>query len=284
MKSCASKLNIVKFLLIVVLSLVSLTACSVGGSKQPDAGAPSAELEARQGALAAQQELPKLARSDQSNAPKDLPQPTAPQDAPAGQPPVAIVVPAQETAPVEAIPAQPAAAGLDPLQPQAPQPVAPQPVDAPAVDPSIAIGPQKGLRAPDFTMQTLDGQSVRLSDLLGRPVVISYWATWCVPCKQELPILQQIQQEYQAQGLVVLSVNATDQDDLAEVQTLVGEMGMTFPVLLDQGKQFADTYQALFFPTTFYIDAAGVIRDVKLGDSSEADLREKVQNLVAGGL
>jgi thiol-disulfide isomerase/thioredoxin len=279
MKSHNSKVNTFNVLLIVALCFTLLTACSTGNAKQSSTGAPSVELEARQGALAAQQELPKLAKSENSNVIQNPPQPTAQENVPADQPPAAADLPSVRPAAVEIAPVQPAAAGMAPVQPLAAQPAA-----APVVDPSIAVGPQKGLRAPDFTMQTLDGQSVRLSDLVGRPVVISYWATWCIPCKQELPILQQIQQEYQDQGLIVLSVNATDQDDLTDVQSLVGEMGMTFPVLLDQGKQFADTYQALFFPTTFYIDASGVIREIKLGDSSEADLRQKIQGLMVGGL
>lgn len=277
MNNSTAKYSIARLLLIVVFSLTLLVACSNNTSKPSTADLTSAESNARQAALAAQQELPKQAKSAEANLPQNPPQAAAQENA-ALQPAPVSVEPVQPTAVQPAALAQPVAE-LAGAQPAAAQPAAPS-----AVDPSIPVGPQKGLRAPDLTLQTLDGQSIRLSDLLGRPVVISYWATWCVPCKQELPILQRIQQEYQGQGLTILSVNASNQDDLDAVRTLVSEMGMTFPVLLDQNNQFADTYQALFFPTTYYIDANGVIRDIKLGDSSEADLRQKIQGLVMGGL
>ena len=100
--------------------------------------------------------------------------------------------------------------------------------------------------------------------------------------KAELPILEQIYEEYQQQGLVIISVNATDQDTLEDVQSMVAELGMTYPVLLDSGKDFASTYKALFFPTTVFIDASGVIRHIQLGDSSEEKLRAQVLNLLTG--
>ena len=65
---------------------------------------------------------------------------------------------------------------------------------------------------------------------------------------------------------------------------MVGEMGMTFPVLLDENDQFADSYQALFFPTTYFVDSAGVIRHINLGDASEEQLRATIENLLSGGL
>lgn len=154
----------------------------------------------------------------------------------------------------------------------------------PNVDLSLPVEPAVGSRAPDFTLQTLDGQTVRMADLLGRPVVISYWATWCIPCKQELPVLNQLYQEYRERGLVVLSVNATDQDDLQSVQSMAAEMGMSFPVLLDDGKNFSESYQAMFFPSTFFVDPNGVIRFIRLGDSSEEFLRDHVEGLLAGTL
>jgi peroxiredoxin len=176
------------------------------------------------------------------------------------------------------------------LQPGAPQtggyaaPAQAAPAQAVAVDPSLPFEPRVGARAPQFALTTLDGQSLNMDALVGRPVVISYWATWCIPCQQELPILQKLSQEYSASGLVVLTVNAIDQDSLDKVQTMLAEKGLTLPVLLDEGGSFASAYQAMFFPTTFYIDPSGVIRFIKLGDSSEQDLRTHVDGLVRGDL
>jgi cytochrome c biogenesis protein CcmG/thiol:disulfide interchange protein DsbE len=164
------------------------------------------------------------------------------------------------------------------------QPPVNEALPAPEVDLSLPAGPQVGLRAPDFTLQTLDGGPLGLSDLLGNPVVISYWATWCVPCKNELGILTRIFPEYQRQGLQVVTINAIEQDSLDKIQTAVVEMGMEFPVMLDEGNQFSQIYQAVFFPTTIYVDGSGVIRHIALGDSSEADFRMKIEQLLTGGL
>ena len=140
-----------------------------------------------------------------------------------------------------------------------------------------------GFRAPDFALQAMDGKTYRLSELAGRPVLINYWATWCIPCKAELPILEKLYQEYQQKGMVIISVNAIDQDSTDKVQGIVDQFGMTFPVLLDQGGQFANLYQAIFFPTTVLVDASGVIREINLGDSTEPELRSSLDKVLAGG-
>jgi len=244
-----------------LIFVLLLTACS---GNQPN---PNSALLAQEVAQGAQNEIPKA--DSQANV-----------QAPA----VAKVVDGGQLQ-AQTEPAQPqaqspaqllAAAGAAPA---ASLPDAARP--APAIDLSLPVEPRVGARAPEISLQTLDGQMVNLSGLVGSPVVISYWSTWCIPCKQELPILQKLAQEYAAQGLVVLTVNATDQDDVAKVQEMVNELGMTFPVLLDDAKTFASNYQAMFFPSTFFVDASGVIRDIRLGDSTEADLRTKIENLLA---
>jgi peroxiredoxin len=164
------------------------------------------------------------------------------------------------------------------------QPPANQALPPAEVDLSLPAGPQVGLRAPEFTLQTLEGSPMGLSDLLGYPVVMSYWATWCVPCKNELGILTRIFPEYQGRGLQVVTINAIEQDSLDKIQSAVLEMGLEFPVMLDEGNQFSQMYQTVFFPTTIYVDGSGVIRHIALGDSSEADFRTKIEQLLIGGL
>ena len=100
---------------------------------------------------------------------------------------------------------------------------------------------------------------------------------------KELPILESIYRQYKSQGLVVLAVNAIEQDDLDKVEDEVNRLGMTFPVLLDHGDQFSKNYQAVFFPTTYFLDARGVIRQIKLGDSTEDKIRDTVEFLLEGG-
>lgn len=255
-----------KLLTVLVALVIALSACSGGSLPQPDPAQLSAQLQARQSLPG--QEPAKQAQPDQQSA-----------EPPAGGSPTSA-----EPQPAAAL-AQPAPAqAAESAQPVAPAPAAAAPKAAPAIDPSIPVEPKIGFRAPDFALPTLNGETIRLSELAGRPVVISYWATWCVPCQKELPILEQLSREYQSQGLVVVTINAIEQDSRDEVQAMVGEKSMTLPVLLDQGNQFASTYGALFFPTTIFVDASGVIRFIRLGDSSEADLRSKVENLLAGSL
>ncbi len=172
--------------------------------------------------------------------------------------------------------------GAQPLAPLASQESQPLP-PPPPIDLSIPVGPQVGLRAPDFSLQAMDGTLYQLSELAGQPVLINYWATWCIPCKAELPILQKLYQEYQQKGLVILTVDAIEQDSADKVQGIISQFGLTFPVLLDHGGQFSGLYQTIFFPTTLFVDASGVIREINLGDSTEVELRASLDKMLAGG-
>ena len=110
--------------------------------------------------------------------------------------------------------------------------------------------------------------------------MLSYWATWCVPCKEELPALDQLSREFGSSGVLVLTINAIEQDTVDQVQQTVGQLGLTLPVLLDQQDQFHSAYNQLFFPTSYFIDANGIIRFIKLGSASEAELRSNVEKLI----
>jgi cytochrome c biogenesis protein CcmG/thiol:disulfide interchange protein DsbE len=258
-----------KIVTIIVTFAFLISACSGGNISQEKTAQLGGQLQAKQSLPG--QEPAKLAQPD-----------VQPAELPAGETQT-MPLAEEQPAPVEPAAAAPVDALAAPAEPPAALAEA-APKAAPAVDLSIPVEPKIGFRAPDFTLQTLNGETVRLSELVGRPVVISYWATWCIPCQKELPILEQLFREYQPQGLVVMTVNAIEQDTQDAVQTMVGENGMTLPVLLDQGNQFASTYGALFFPTTIFVDASGVIRFIRLGDSSETELRTKVENLMAGTL
>lgn len=146
----------------------------------------------------------------------------------------------------------------------------------PPVDPTI------GNMAPDFTLTTLDGQTVSLAELRGRPVMLNYWVTWCIPCRDEMPVIQALQEEYKEEGLVVLSVNGTRQDALTDVENLVSEFALTFPVLLDESEHVYNGYRILFMPTSFFIDGRGVIQDIVLGSTDENGFRSRLERIVAG--
>jgi peroxiredoxin len=165
-------------------------------------------------------------------------------------------------------------AGAAPLPAAAGLPLVEQALDVPE-------GSQVGQRAPAFSLRTLDGSQVQLSDLVGRPLIITYWATWCDPCRRELPVMQRVLAEYQDKGLVIVTINAITQDSVDKVQASIGEMGLTLPVLLDDGNQFSSNYGTLFFPTTYFVSPNGVIQSIALGDSSEEDFRARVESLLS---
>jgi peroxiredoxin len=167
-----------------------------------------------------------------------------------------------------------------PVQEKVPAPDE-NPSEPEAVVLDLPVGPQVGYFAPDFSLQTPDGSIIQLSDLRGRPVVVSYWASWCGPCKNEMQILQNVFQQYQDDGFTVVAVNAIEQDSLNKVTEMVSQLGVTYPIVLDHGNQFADDYNALFFPTTYFIDSNGVIQDLALGDSPEEQFHARVSTFLA---
>jgi peroxiredoxin len=257
------------------LLIVSLTtACSAGTLSQsqdrPEAGLNSSSRLAAEVAKPAQSTDGKPVRQAAKALTVDQPAVQA-----------TVVTPAQTDPTVLSSIAPAGGNGAEALAPasQETQPLPPPPV----VDPSLPVGFKVGQRAPDFSLQAMDGKTYRLSELAGRPVLINYWATWCIPCKTELPILEKLHQEYLQKGVVIISVDAIEQDSTDKVQDLIDQFSMTFPVLLDQGGQFANLYQAMFFPTTVLVDASGVIREINLGDSTEAELRTSLEKILAGG-
>lgn len=140
--------------------------------------------------------------------------------------------------------------------------------------------PKAGLFAPDFELQTIDGSTLRLSDLRGQMVIVNMWASWCPPCKKEMPAFQRVYQEYAPRGLVILAVDAFEQDNLQDVREFVSANSLTFPILLDEHSEVLNTYRISAFPTTFFIDQEGVIRKVTIGAVSEPALRGQITDLL----
>lgn len=133
-----------------------------------------------------------------------------------------------------------------------------------------AAAPVEGAPAPDFELQSLSGESVRLSDLHGRPVLVNFWATWCAPCRIEMPAIQDRFEALQPE-LEVLAINFDESAEQA--QGFVDELGLTFPILLDPGGDVnRNTYRVRGYPSSFFVNADGVIEVVHIGIMTEEQL------------
>jgi cytochrome c biogenesis protein CcmG/thiol:disulfide interchange protein DsbE len=135
-------------------------------------------------------------------------------------------------------------------------------------DVTSASAPVVGSPAPDFALKTPDGQAVSLGSLRGHPVLLNFWATWCGPCKQEIPFLQDVATDPArlAGGLEMVAVNA--KETAQTVRDFQETSGMTYRVLLDPKGQVANLYNIKGIPTTYFIDKDGIIRYVKVGTFS----------------
>jgi len=141
--------------------------------------------------------------------------------------------------------------------------------------------PQKGFLAPEFKLETSDSQSIALSDYRGKAVLINLWATWCPPCRAEMPTIEKMYQEYQSQGLIVLGVNSTAQDDPSAIAPFVSQYNITFPILLDVSGEASNLYELRSLPTSFFIGRDGVIKEVVVGGPmSEALLRTNIAEII----
>ena len=142
--------------------------------------------------------------------------------------------------------------------------------------------PAEGELAPDFALSSPEGARVALSDFRGKTVVLNFWATWCPPCRAEMPELQEVWEERgEGRDLVVLAVDVAEDAD--RVAGFVENFGLTFPVALDADGSVADHYGVLGLPATFFIDAGGVLRSQVLGPVFGKLLEEGIAAADAGG-
>ncbi len=130
-----------------------------------------------------------------------------------------------------------------------------------------------GNLAYDFTLQDLDGNSHTLSDFRGQPVIINFWATWCPPCRIEMPELQAAYERYQGDGLVILAVDNDESPDAVRA-FFYDEMDLTFTPLLDDGADVADRYSVFNFPSTYFVNAAGEITAIHLGPMTASQIND----------
>ena len=141
---------------------------------------------------------------------------------------------------------------------------------------ALAIAP--ATLAPDFTLRTLDGPNVRLQEQRGRVVLVNFWATWCGPCRKEMPHLSRLYDKYRASGFVLLGVNVDE--DTRNAAGVASKLGLKFPVLLDADKKTSQLYDVNAMPSTVLIDRDGRVRYVHRGyvdgyeDTYDKQIRE----------
>ena len=144
------------------------------------------------------------------------------------------------------------------------------------------VRPEVGYMAPDFALPGLDGQTVRLSDFRGKKAIfLNFWATWCPPCRLEMPTMEKAYQEYKSRGLEVLAVSI-DAGQKSVVKNFLQEFKLTFPALLDPDMEVLRLYRIFGLPATFLIDKQGIIRHRELGysDWTDPESRKKLEEIL----
>ncbi len=159
--------------------------------------------------------------------------------------------------------------------PSAPADSLPQPT---AGAPQISIaGLETGGQAPGFELVAADGTMVGLADYLGDVVLINFWATWCAPCRTEMPLLQSTFESFRDQGFIVLGIDFDESADL--VASFGEELGLTFPLLLDPGGKIQQQYKVRGYPTTVVLDREGLIRSYHIGILTQSQLDGYLENV-----
>lgn len=128
---------------------------------------------------------------------------------------------------------------------------------------SLALSGLEGQPAPDFALRSSTGENLRLSEYRGDVVMINFWATWCGPCRQEMPLLDELYQRYERVGFNLLGVNIDD--DSRRAMQMIDELGVAFPVLFDSEKQVSELYDVEAMPVTVIVDREGNVRHVHHG-------------------
>jgi cytochrome c biogenesis protein CcmG/thiol:disulfide interchange protein DsbE len=153
-----------------------------------------------------------------------------------------------------------------------------------ATGPKTAGGipaPRRGFLAPDFSLATPSGEKIQLSALKGRAVVLNIWTTWCPPCRAEMPAMEEYYRQYKDQGLIILGVNSTIQDNPLDVVPFVNAYGLTFPILLDETGEMGSKYDLRSLPSSYFINRDGTIAEIVIGGPmSEALLQTNIRGIL----
>ena len=144
------------------------------------------------------------------------------------------------------------------------------------------VRPEVGYLAPDFALPDLDGKTVRPSDFRGgKAIFLNFWATWCIPCRQEMPTMEKAYQDYKSRGLEILAVSI-DAGPKSAVKSFMQELKLNFPALLDPKMEVLSLYRQFSIPASFLIDKEGIVRHREVGyrDWTDADSRKLLEALL----
>jgi peroxiredoxin len=144
----------------------------------------------------------------------------------------------------------------------------------PQLAPIAAIGSE----APNFSTVSPDGTTITLAELSGKPIALNFWATWCAPCRAEIPELESAYQRYNNDELTIIGVNAGESANVVAAYVL--DIGITFDVVLDPSGEVVEAYGVIAFPTTIWIDRTGIIRAKHIGPLSSEDIDRYVKDLL----
>jgi peroxiredoxin len=142
----------------------------------------------------------------------------------------------------------------------------------------LARAIEAGQVPPDFKLKTLSGQEISLSGLRGKVVILDFWASWCAPCKDEMPVLERLHKKYGSKGLVIVGISVDN--ELANAKKFIDGVKVTFPIVHDAKKSVADAYKPPRMPTSLVLDREGKVRFVHAGFRKED--AQKLEKEVAG--
>ena len=144
---------------------------------------------------------------------------------------------------------------------------------------SSAAEIKQGKPAPNFKLNTLEGKTVQLSDYKGKKIILNFWASWCAPCKTEMPVMEDFFQKNK-NDIVLLSVNLTNEDQSKKaVKQFANNLNLTFPIPLDEKGEVSDLYQVITIPTTYFIDTEGLLQQKVIGPLNKELLTQLVNEM-----
>ncbi len=137
-----------------------------------------------------------------------------------------------------------------------------------------------GKAAPAFTLVTLEGKKVSLADYKGRPVLVNFWATWCAPCKLEMPWFEGFRKQYQGQGFEILGINEDPDVGKEKIASTAQKTGVSYPILLSDDKVSPAYGGVDYLPMSFYVDRSGVVREETAGLASKDEVEANIKKII----